>query len=259
MTRWVSVSTTRRRVASRLPNVSAVTGHFVMSVSDWYPLSEELIRALPQPVCRRRVVLLPLILEQWNRCDLPEHLSRKSRPVDNDLIGKLEIVRKHARELQEALKAIGEHGRTALLAQMTNRSGSHDENRSEFKAIVTWLEQEAAFIEKLVAVDPREFWKPKRGRSRNLPAYLVLQDLAAIFEWLTSTKATREVSRDNGTEIGPFFIFASTLWPTIFGKGVTGLPAAMKNWAKWRSAYNEQSALIVNLALRNPVWEILKR
>ena len=43
MTRWVSVSATRRRVASRLPNVSAVTGHFVMSVSDWYPLSEELL------------------------------------------------------------------------------------------------------------------------------------------------------------------------------------------------------------------------
>ena len=100
-------------------------------------------------------MLLPLILEQWNCCDLPEHLSRKSRPVDNNLIGKLEIVRKHARELQEALKAIGEDGRTALLAQMTNGSGSHDENRSEFKAVVTWLEP--AFIEKLVAVDPREF------------------------------------------------------------------------------------------------------
>jgi hypothetical protein len=182
---------------------------------------------------------------------------RQSRPVDNDLIGKLEIVRKHARELQEALKAIGEHGRTALLAQMTNGSGSHDENRSEFKAVVTWLEP--AFIEKLVAVDPREFWKPKRGRSRNLPAYLVLQDVAAIFEWLTSIKATREVSRDNGTEIGPFFNFASILWPTIFGNGVAGLPAAIKNWAKWRSAYKEQSPIIVNLALRNPAWGILER
>jgi hypothetical protein len=208
----------------------------MVSVSDWYPLSEELIRVLPQPVCRRRVVLLPLILEEWNRFDLPEHLSVKSRPVDNDLIGKLEIVRKHARELQEALKAIGEDGRTALLAQMTNGSGSHDENRSEFEAMVTWLEQGAAFIEKLVAVDRREFWKPKRGRSRNLPAYLVLQDVAAIFEWLTSTKATREVSRDNGTETGPFFNFASILWPIIFGNGVAGLPAAIKNWAKWRSA-----------------------
>jgi hypothetical protein len=226
----------------------------MVSVSDWYPLSEELIRVLPQPVCRRRVVLLPLILEEWHRSDLPEHLSMKSRPVDNDLIEKLEIVRKHARKLQEALKAIGENGRKALLAQM-----SHDKNRSEFKAIVTWLEQEAAFIEKLVAVDPREFWKPKRGRSRNLPAYLVLQDVVAIFEWLTRTKATREVSRDNGTETGLFFDFASTLWPTIFGNGVVGLSAAMKNWAEWRSAYNEQSALIVNLALRHPAWGIFER
>jgi hypothetical protein len=211
------------------------------------------MRVLPEPLCMRRCVLLPLILEEWNRCDLPEHLSMKSRPVDNDLIGKLEIVRKHARELQEALKAIGENGRKALVAQM-----SHDKNRSEFKAIVTWLEQEAAFIGKLVAVDPREFWKPKRGRSRNLPAYLVLQDIAAIFEWLTSTRATREVSRDNGTEIGPFFDFASTLWPTIFENGVVGLSAAMKNWAEWRSDYNEQSALIVNLALRHPTWGLFQ-
>jgi hypothetical protein len=229
------------------------------SVSDWYPLSDELLRVLPQPVCRRRVVLLPLILEEWHRSDLPTLLSMKSRPIKNDQIAKLEAVREYARGLQEALKAIGENGRTVILAQMTNSSRSLDENQSEFRALATWLEQESGFLEKLVAVDPRGFWKPKRGRPGNLPAYLVLQDAAAIFEWLTSTKATREVSRDDGTETGPFFHFASTLWPTIFRNGVVGLPAAMKNWADWRSAYNEQSALIVNLALRQPVWGLFER
>jgi hypothetical protein len=228
------------------------------SVSDWYPLSDELLRVLPQPVCRRRVVLLPLILEEWHRSDLPDLLSMESRPVKIKQIEKLEVVRERAGELQEALKAIAESGRTALLAQMMNGSGL-DKSRSEFKAVANWLEQEPGFLEKLVATNPREFWKPKRGQPRKLRAYLVLQDAAAIFEWLTSTKATREVSRDNGTEIGPFFNFASTLWPTIFENGVAGLPAAMKNWAKWRSAYKEQSPLIVNLALRNPVWEILER
>jgi hypothetical protein len=195
-----------------------------------------------------------LILEEWFRCDLPEHLSMKSRPVDKDLVGKLETVRKRARKLQEALKAIGENGRKALLAQM-----SHGKSRSEFMAIDMWLERETAFIEKLVAVDPREFWKPGLGRPRNLPPYLILQDVAAIFEWLTRIKATREISRDNGTETNAFFDFASTLWPRIFGNGVLGLSAAMKNWAEWRSVDNEQSALIVNLALRHPAWGISGR
>jgi hypothetical protein len=234
-------------------------GNFMGSVSDWYPLSDELIRVIPEPVCTRRCVLLPLILEEWHRCDLPDHLSMKSRAIDDNQIGKLEAVRDRARELQEALKAIGENGRTALLAEMTNRSGSLDKSRSEFKAVATWLEQERTFLEKLVAIEPRDFWKLKRGRPPNRPAYLVLQDAAAIFEWLSSTEATREVNRDDGTEIGPFFHFASTLWPTVFGNGVVGLPAAMKNWADWRSAYNEQSALIGNLALRHPAWGIFER
>jgi hypothetical protein len=214
------------------------------------------MHVLPQPVCRRRVALLPLILEEWHRSVLPDHLSRKSRPIKSDQIAKLKVVREHARGLLEALKAVGENGQTALLAQMMNGSGL---SRSEFKAVATWLEREPAFLEKLVATDPREFWKPKRGRPRNLPACLVLQDAAEIFEWLTSTEATREVNRDDGTEISPFFHFASTLWPAIFGNGVVGLPAAMKNWADWRSAYNVQSVLIVNLALRHPVWGIFER
>ena len=120
------------------------------------------------------------------------------------------------------------------------------------------LNQRSDYLAKLATIKPTEFWKFTRGQPRNVPAYLVLQDAAEIFEWLTRIKATREVSRDNGTETGPFFQFASILWPTIFGNGVAGLPAAIKNWAKWRSAYNEQSALIANLARRHPTWGIFE-
>ena len=229
------------------------------SVSDWYPLSDELRRVLPEPVCLQRCALLPLILDDWVRSDLPDHLSRESQSIKGDQINKLEVVRECARRLQEALKAIGDNGRTALLAQMTSGSGSLDKGRSEFKAIAARLEQESDFLEKLVAIDPREFWKPKRGRPRNLPAYFVLQDAAALFEWLSGIMATREVSRDDGTETGPFFHFASILWPTIFGNGVVGLPAAMKNWARYRKQFDERSALIANIALRHPVWRVYER
>lgn len=40
---------------------------------------------------------------------------------------------------------------------------------------------------------PSKFWKQGRGQPRNLAAYLVLQDAAAIFEWLTDLKAARGV------------------------------------------------------------------
>jgi hypothetical protein len=228
------------------------------SVSDWYPLSDELRRVLPEPACLQRCALLPLILDDWFRSDLPDHLSRESRSIKGDQINKLEVVRECARRLQEALKAIGDNGRTALLAQMMSGSGPLDKGRSESKAIAAWLEQESDFLEKVVAIDPREFWKPKRGRPRNLPAYSVLQDAAALFEWLSGIRATREVSRDDGTETGPFFHFASILWPTIFGNGVLGLPAAMKNWAELRKAHGEQSALIINMRFRHPEWGLFE-
>jgi hypothetical protein len=213
------------------------------------------MRILPRPLCMRRVELLPLILEEWTRSELPELLSMKSRPIKSDLIGKLEVVRERARKLQEALKAIGENGRTALVTQMS----SLDKSRSEFDALAKWLEQEPSFLEKLVAIEPKHFWKLTRGRPRNLPAYLALQDAAAIFEWLTGIKATREVSRDNNKEVGPFFDFVSILWPTIFEKGVMGLPAAMKNWAALRKAHGERSPLIINMGLRHPEWGISER
>jgi hypothetical protein len=59
-------------------------------------------------------------------------------------------------------------------------------------------------------------------------------------------------------EIGPFFRFASALWPAIFGNGTVGLPAAMKNWASARKHYDERSALIANMALRHPEWGLFQ-
>jgi hypothetical protein len=75
-----------------------------------------------------------------------------------------------------------------------------------------------------------------------------MMDIAAIFEWLTDRKATREVDRINGKETGQFWHFAAAVWPWVFGKGVSGLPAAMKNWEKWHLRFGEESQLIRNIA-----------
>jgi hypothetical protein len=130
---------------------------------------------------------------------------------------------------------------------------------TEFSDRQARLRQEVDYIAKLGAITPKQFWQISRGRPRNIAAYKVLQDAAAMFEWLTDTTATREVDRFEGTETGPFFEFASILWSAVFRKDIAGLPAAMKNWAAARSKYKEDSALVGNIALRYPTWRVFER
>jgi hypothetical protein len=228
---------------------------------DWSGISDALVRVLPKPVRKRRCKLLPQILQEWSRTDLKEHLSLESRAITRQRIKKMEVVQKRARKLQEALGAIESDTRAALVAQMIIAEGRrpNDAGRADFRDQVARLSEEVEFLSKLAAVAPKEFWKLTRGHPRNVCAYLVLKDAAALFEWLSGIKATREVSRDDGTETGPFFHFTSILWPTIFRNDVVGLPAAMKNWAQLRRTHDEQSALVVNMALRHPSWGIFAR
>lgn len=225
-------------------------------VPDLELLSDALERVLPRPLCTRRCRLLPQILQDWSGTVLQEYLSRDSRAITRERIKKLEIVKKSARQLFKALNRLDKHDQTAILAQMIIAEGRGVENVSRADFTDRRLIQESDFLAKLGAIAPRKFWKLGPGQPPNLVAYLVLQDAASIFEWLTGTKAARGVHRNNASETGPFFRFASTLWPAVFGNGTVGLPAAMKNWAQWRSRYRERSALIANMALRHPTWGI---
>jgi len=96
-------------------------------------------------------------------------------------------------------------------------------------------------------------------RQNTLIRYLVLQDLAAIYEWATRQRAGRrvrtDITVDAGKNYGPFWEFACTAWPMIF-ESVAGLDNALKTWAKDRTRYNEVSPLIWNLDLRHPEWRI---
>jgi hypothetical protein len=227
---------------------------------DWSGISGALVRVLPKPVSKRHCKLLPQILQEWSRTDLKEHLSLESRAITRQRIKKIEVVKKRARKLQEALGAIESDGRAALVAQMMIAEGRrlNDVGRANFAGKIARMNEEFDFLGKLAAIAPKKFWNLTRGQPRNVCAYLVLQDAAALFEWLSGIKATREVSRDDGTETGPFFHFASILWPTIFRNGVVGLPAAMKNWAELRKAYGEQSGLIINMGYRHPEWGLFE-
>src|SRR5262249_39333215 len=119
------------------------------------------------------------------------------------------------------------------------------------------LRQEDHFLRKLAAAPVTLIEKTKRGRGqpRNIPAYLVMKDLAAIFELLTDRKAARAIDWTDNTETGPFWRFAESVWPVVFGN-TRGLKAAMKNWAKARKLYHEHSSFVLNLPLRK--WGIFE-
>jgi hypothetical protein len=219
-----------------------------------------IVGSLPKPLSERRAELLPRILHEWSHTSLREHLSRESRATIRRRMEAQDIVAKCARRLLEAFDAIDHRDRTAIIVQMIVAEGRHPEEVSptEVADRHNRLNEEQGFLRKLAGIAPRQFWNLRRGGPRNLAAYLVLQDAAAIFEWLTGLKASRGVDRIHGTETGPFHRFVSTVWPVVFGTQA-GLSAAMKNWALARSRYQERSAVMANMAFQHPTWGIFER
>jgi hypothetical protein len=197
--------------------------------------------------------LLSRILLEWGSTDLVEHLSREPRPVIKKRIDRLEQVKTDARKLLKALSALEDEDLDGLIWR------GQDVSKSEHKRQLERLVEVSEYIADLGTIAPEVLWPLKGPRPPTITAYLVLQDAAAIFCWLTKTRPTREVDRANGSEIGPFFRFASILWSVVFGSGTTGLPSAMQNWAAWQKEFGEKSGLIANIALRHPTWDIFER
>jgi len=225
-----------------------------------HPFSEdalELIKAsLPAGIDPRRLDLLPLILAQWWVHHLPEHLSRESRATVRKRYNHLTKIGKCATDLRQALEAIDQHGRSWIAQEIgrEEESSLFSVSREKLADMNERLKQEDDFLGKITAATQRLIEEDKRGsgRPRNIRAYLVMMDLAAIFGWLTGRKAAREVDRSNGKEIGPFWHFAAAVWPHVFGRDRYGLSSAMKNWAAAHLQFGEESCLIQNIRISRP-------
>jgi hypothetical protein len=96
-----------------------------------------------------------------------------------------------------------------------------------------------------------EFFNSLLDQRRNLPAYLLLLDMAAIFEWFTD----REAARGSNDRPHQFDDFVGVLWSVIFGKA-DGSQAALKNWAKYKKEFEERSPVISNINFRHPDWRL---
>jgi hypothetical protein len=171
-------------------------------VPNWEQAAEAIVRILPKPLSQHRCELLPRILEEWGSTDLPHHLARESRVIIRKRIEMLKKVKSSAHQLSDALKKLDTRDQTTLLMQMTIAEGKSilDVSPAQFSDQQARLSQEIDYLEMLGAIRPTELLEVSRGQPRNIIAYKVLQDAAAIFEWLTETQATREVDRTDGTE-----------------------------------------------------------
>jgi hypothetical protein len=206
-------------------------------------------KSLPNAVDPRRLELLPGILRDWSSNDLREH-TQVPRRAPLERRKRMERIGDCARELVQALNQADEVDRWGLADMMVRAAGQTlIAGRAELSVLNQRIEEAVSLLQKL-AEAAAKIWKYDPGGPRNIVAYLVMMDIAAIFEWLTDMAATRHT---------PFKRFAAAIWPVVFGNADYGLHSAMKNWAEFREEYGEGSRLMFNIDMRQPEWGVFRR
>lgn len=220
----------------------------------------KLVATLPGCVDARRQSLLPCILEEWSQTDLQEHLTRSTPKQIGVRRRQIEKIAKQASNLGKALSELETYGRFAIASQLIEEDaasrgdtlGYEDRYQTDRR-----LNEETKKLDLLAkaAIDASATFVSPDSHQTTVIRYLILQDLAAIYEWATRKRAKRMVSFDDGTNCGPFWDFTCAAWLALFGSA-KGLDYALKFWAAAREQHNELSPLIWNMDLRHPEWRI---
>jgi hypothetical protein len=190
---------------------------------------KEALAALPPRTPLERMKLLPPVLRAWARKDLREHLSREGRAVVRKRGARLQSIKKQTNDLLLAFSELDELSlfELALRPQLQHQSGDPWKVNVEIASrrrdeAISWLN---ALVEALNEPQPN----PPPDRSTR--HYLVIRDMAAIFELISGEAATRRTEFDAGTPYGPFWSFVKALWSAIYGDE-RGLQNAVKIWAQ---------------------------
>jgi hypothetical protein len=224
---------------------------------DWPEFTDDDIRHidawLPEEADPRRRKLLPQILREWAWVEIREYFAWEPAKAARERRGRLTQLGKIADRLLEELDGLDEHDRLTLAGQIGASEGQevleaifNEENHER-------LADARNFIATLAAAAKRPLQESRPGRPRNISAYRVMMDIAAIFEYLTDMEATRQVDRNTHEEKGPFREFAGAIWPILFTSD-DGLSAALKTWAGGKKKHAESSPLIANIDMRHPEW-----
>ena len=228
---------------------------------------QQLMAALPGCTDDRKRQLVPMILAEWGRTDIGQYLSLPPSQQVRAERRVLEKVASCANELAQALSSLGPGPRSAVAYHLSKGKvgietaldwyNSIRDTDRRLGAMPARLDRLSAAVT-ATAVE----WGPSRLRRASVIRCLILRDLAAIFEFATEQWSGRRVHTDPhddaGQDYGPFWDFASAVWPMIFGSR-NGLSYAVKFWAQARARHGEGSAVIANMDFRYPEWRIFRR
>jgi hypothetical protein len=258
--------------------------------------SDEVINAiaatLPPDTDPARLALLPELLRVWATEHLPEYSSWEPRAEVRQREKQLRALGAKAQELIDAIAGLDEGAffATAIEPQMLRDGTSLVRTdfaaaRRRRDAAIKWLVELALIFNKSEEISGR---KPKRPPDKMVLYYLLVRDLAAIYEMVTERPATRRVDWDSNETYGPFWDFLKQVWPQIFGSDA-GPSYPIRVWAdemtRQRNAINaeidratselsrsldeeereaiasgikENSTFLTNLGLRHPeLWRKL--
>ena len=208
------------------------TAEPAMAIPERFSVSPEqfdrIVRSLPTPPDADKVEVLRIMLDYWCEYTLPNHVHMLKKPSD-EAIKRLKKASKALLALNASIDVLdGEDVQFGIFSLVMERTGSW--RRSDIDKVTDEVLQALALLYSFESSIAQTL-KSKRGRPRNNFGYLVVLDLAAIFEWFTGKDATRQVDRENGFEIGPFRTFSETVWYEVFNTARLWFETSFKNWA----------------------------
>jgi len=192
--------------------------------------SEALARiaaGLPPDAPPERTALLPEILRAWAEGDLREHLSREGRAVIQRRTKQLAMVKKRANGLIEAVRELDGRGRFAIAceAQMRREAASANPRpgglwgSDDIEGAKRRRDKALSWLCDLVTALGEPRLKPPPDKKT--VSYLVVLDLAAIFELVTCTQPTRRSNpySESSQAYGPFWDFVNCVCGSFTGVG----------------------------------------
>jgi hypothetical protein len=202
----------------------------------------------------KRIEVLPVLLREWARVELRWHFARVPLPLLAQQREHLKKVAKRAAALIQALDELEGLDRWALVERLGIAEGrgllSACRNEQNRRRVDEWRNLTATIA--AGAAEPT--WNPGKGQPRNDVGQLVLQDLAAMFEYVAGLRASRVVDRRTSEESGHFLNLARAVWPVVFGNGDFGLASQFRVWADHGT---KRSMVISGIALRRPEWGVI--
>jgi hypothetical protein len=215
------------------------------------------------------VALLPKLLRAWAAEDLQNHLTRRRSPVE---LRQNEVVKlgKKARDLLVSILGLDDADRfdIAMEAQswLEARDGSFNSPWVGLPGDPEAAErrQDIALLWLLDLADALDAPRRKPAPDKKTLGYLVVLDLAAIYEMVTQSAPTRRNwpnAKEGKRAYGPFWDFCSKIFAII---DIKSLDRAMKDVLvdyQRRSLRRRllSSPFIRNLQFTNPkLWQVLR-